>query len=148
MRRILLAAILLGSSVAACGGDVDQATEPGAGSVDVASSPSPEATPLGPPDVVLKVKTLSGKRFVPEELHAPAGAVVKIVYTNLSGLPHQFKIFKGSHPGAPMLGATRTGDEPKPRSIVFAVPEEPGRYLFFCPILGHGFVMRGFLIGK
>ncbi|MFN2525775.1 MAG: hypothetical protein ABR505_05865 [Actinomycetota bacterium] len=139
----LFVALLLGG----CGGDTQ---EPAAGSSPEAPqpSPAPEPTPLGKPDVVLKVKTPSGRRFVPEELRASAGDVVKIVYTNLSDFPHQFKIYADTSPHAALLGATRTTDEPKPRSIIFRLPEQPGRYFYFCPILGHGLVMRGFLIAK
>lgn len=143
------AALLVGALLlAACGGGATD--EPAGGDTRGAAkpSPAPEPTPLGKPDVVLKVKTPSGKRFMPEKLKAPAGSVVKIVYTNLSGLVHQFKIHAGTSPEAPILGTTRISDDSRPRSTIFQLPDERGRFFYYCPVLGHGLVMRGFLIAK
>jgi plastocyanin len=152
-RRVSLmsASLVLLAAMGACAGDADE-SPPTAASTDSAepsaSHEAAEAPSLGKPDVILRLKTVKGLRFDKEKLSAPAGAVAKIAYTNLSGIKHQFRLAGGTSITDPTLALTRTSDKEQPQSDVFAVPEEPGRYIYMCPILGHGLTMRGFLIVK
>ncbi len=143
--RWLAGGVIALLSLVACGGDGADlsANETGLPS---ATRAAPSPTPLGKPDVVLQLKTPSGRRFVPERFRAPAGSVVKLVYRNLSDEPHAVKIFDGKAPEDPVLGSIRVVTDPKPLSTVFQLPARRGKYLFICPILGHGLVMRGLLV--
>jgi plastocyanin len=145
------ASLLLVAALSACGGDADEPPPTAASTDSTEPNESPKAaeTPdLGKPDAILRLKALKGLRFDKERLSAPAGSVAKIVLTNVSGIPHQFRQIGGTSVTDPRLALTRTTDDKPPQSDVFAVPEEPGRYMYMCPILGHGLTMRGFLIVK
>lgn len=63
-------------------------------------------------------------------------------------VPHLFRLVDGTDFHDPTLALTRTTDEKQQQSDVFAVPEEPGKYMNVCPIIPHGLSMRGFLIVK
>ena len=145
------ASLVLVVALGACGGDADDPapSADSADSTEPSESPNIVETPdLGKPDVILKLKALKGLRFDKERLSAPAGSVAKIVLTNISGVPHQFRLADGTSVTDATLALTRTTKEKPPQSDVFAVPEEPGRYIYMCPILEHGLKMRGFLIVK
>lgn len=110
-----------------------------------AAAPTPvEEVSLGEPDVVLKVRTRKGISFEQDRLQAEAGNVAKLVYTNESDVPHNVTIVDGDDVTDPTLIATRTVRDDR-TSTVFVLPDEPGKYLFFCRIIGHGPKMKGVL---
>lgn len=146
----LAATALLVLIFVACGSDKGRPPEGLGPSADTRPTPEPVASPapLDEPDVVLRVSTKKGIRFDQKVLKAPAGVVAKLVYTNRSGLPHNVNIVGGSAFQDPVLAGTRTITDVEPVSDVFQVPDQPGKYLFFCRVLGHGPKMQGFLVVK
>jgi plastocyanin len=148
---LMSASLLLVAALSACGGDADDPPPTAASTDSTEPNESPKAaeTPdLGKPDAILRLKALKGLRFDKERLSAPAGSVAKIVLTKRIGHTPPVPSDRRDERHGPTLALTRTTDDKPPQSDVFAVPEEPGRYMYMCPILGHGLTMRGFLIVK
>ncbi len=93
------------------------------------------------PVVTVEV-TAEGMRFVPDEIHVPRGALVRIVLTNQDPLsPHDLQTF-GQRGDARVIawpGETRTA--------TFSAADRPGRYAFLCTLRGHADAgMKGVIV--
>lgn len=119
---------------------------------------------------VIRVQSAPELQFAPKELHAKAGAKVRLIFENPDLMMHNFVLCaQGSQEEvgalADKLAADPNGmaktyipDSPKilqhtglvaPRDraeLTFNVPKEPGRYPYLCTFPGHWRVMKGVLI--
>ena len=75
----------------------------------------------------------AGMRFEPVEIRVPAGANVRVEFSNQdpSGTPHDFQTLRQRRDARVVAWA---GER---RTIVFKAADRPGRYPFICTIRGH-----------
>lgn len=83
-----------------------------------------------------------GMRFVPDEIHVPRGALVRIEFTDHDPTgPHDLQTFgqRGDVRVIAWPGETRTA--------TFSAADRPGRYAFLCTLRGHADAgMKGVIV--
>ncbi len=122
-------------------------------------------------DVVFTLNTVSQKMAYDKKiLYATTGQTVEIVLTNKDQMPHNLVVIQAGSletfgkmvdsflqtPDAAksgyvpdsryVLGTTKMLDPGEVGSVVFEVPEKPGRYPFLCTFPGHWRMMQGVII--
>ncbi|HUG49182.1 MAG TPA: plastocyanin/azurin family copper-binding protein [Candidatus Limnocylindria bacterium] len=104
---------------------------------------SPGQSPGGSPGAspgngeVLQVTTTQEDplAFEPNQLSAPAGTEVTVVYLNDSNVLHNIHFYAGPDRSAESLGATELVTGPgAEEQLSFTTPEEPGDYFFVCDV--------------
>jgi len=123
------------------------------------------------PDVIFNLSTVNQKMAYDKTvLNAQAGQTVKIVLGNQDQMPHNLVVIQAGSlntfgemldiflksPDAPMLdyvpkskyvlGKTKMLDPGETGSVVFKLPDVPGRYPFICTFPGHWRLMQGVII--
>ncbi|HEV8490343.1 MAG TPA: cupredoxin domain-containing protein [Candidatus Limnocylindrales bacterium] len=94
-------------------------------------APPAQATPsqsAGAVEVVVSTDAAADLRYVPAEVRAPARTPIRVVFRNLSTLPHNLTF------ESPVGRGTRTIVEPGGSDVVDLVMPGPGRYAFGCTI--------------
>lgn len=122
-------------------------------------------------DVVFEVNTVNQKMAYDKKVfYATAGQTVEIVLNNKDQMPHNLVVIEAGSletfgkmvdsflqtPDAAesgyvpdsryVLGTTKMLDPGETGSVVFKVPDKPGRYPFVCTFPGHWCLMQGVII--
>jgi plastocyanin len=130
---MLLAMTLFVAIVAACGGDDESDS---GGDATQAASPEDEESPAGDgagDSVELEITALD-TAYDEEELSAPAGAAVSLIFDNDDeGLLHNWSLYESEDATEAIFeGEQITGVEQV--TYEFDAPEEPGTYHFHCDV--------------
>jgi plastocyanin len=141
---VILAAVVIGAGLVACGDDDDDtggdgspaATESPAAATSPGTDGNDETPPATGADNVVDVKT-ENFAFDPAEITVPAGEPVTFRFTNADSVSHTFTLYTDEEFENPIGGGSATEQEPE-ITVSFV---DPGEYYFRCEL--HPSQMQG-----